>query len=128
VLTEGRGACMTRELLEQYRDMKMEIMDMRYQLEFEEASMRYDTETRIEELIKRRKSLERECREVEIFIESIPDSKTRRIFEMYYVDGLKRPSQAVVGEKTNVDQSMISKKITEWLAVHERRKQLPCRN
>ena len=63
------------------------------------------TEKRYEQKIE---MLSRECEEVENYIESITDSLTRRIFRMYYVEGL---SQKAIGNVVHMDRSYISKKI-----------------
>lgn len=56
--------------------------------------------------------LEEECQDVEDFIEDISDSLTRRIFRMYYVEGL---SQKDIAIKINMDRSRISRKISDFL-------------
>ena len=56
--------------------------------------------------------LERECAEIEEYIEGIPDSMTRRIFRMHYLDGL---SQKRVAKVVHTSQSVISEKISKYL-------------
>lgn len=60
----------------------------------------------------RRKMAERKLTEIENFISSIPDSDTRQIFEMIYIDGMK---QREVAEKIGLERSGISKKIDGYL-------------
>lgn len=57
---------------------------------------------------KRLDRLRQECNEVEEFIESIPESLERRIFRMYYVDGM---SQYKVAKCVHMCQAAVSKKI-----------------
>lgn len=61
---------------------------------------------------RRKEKLEKECAEIEDFIESIEDSLTRRIFRMTFIDGEK---QRKVARKVHLDQSMISRKIDGFL-------------
>lgn len=60
----------------------------------------------------RREIAERKLTEIENFISSIPDSDTRQIFEMIYIDGMK---QREVSEKIGLERSGISKKIDGYL-------------
>lgn len=50
--------------------------------------------------------------EIEEFIAGIPDSETRQIFELTYLEGKK---QREVAEELNIDRSYISKKINNYL-------------
>lgn len=61
---------------------------------------------------KRRDEVNAMLIEIESFIASIPDSVTRQIFELTYIDGLK---QREVAEQVNLDRSRISRKISEYL-------------
>ena len=65
-----------------------------------EERMRKAYESRIEKL-------RAECAEVELWIEAIPDSLTRRIFRMYYIDGM---NQKQIGRIVHLDRSRISRK------------------
>ena len=56
--------------------------------------------------------MEKECAEIEEFVESIEDSLTRRIFRMVFIDGEK---QRKVARKVHLDQSRVSRKIDEYL-------------
>ncbi len=58
--------------------------------------------------------LEQECSEIEEFVESIPDSLTRRIFRMMFIQGKK---QKDVAKAVHLDQSRISRKIDDYLKV-----------
>ena len=60
----------------------------------------------------RKKQLEKDCEEVELFIENIPDSITRRIFRMYFIDGRK---QKEIAKKVHLDRSRVSRKIDDYL-------------
>ena len=52
--------------------------------------------------------LEKECEEIEKFIEGIEDSLTRRIFRMYYIDG---KTQKEIAQLVSMDRSMVSRKL-----------------
>lgn len=68
---------------------------------------------RLQERDQRRKEkLEKECAEIEDFIEGIEDSLTRRIFRMTFIDGEK---QRKVARKVHLDQSRVSRKIDGYL-------------
>ena len=104
---------MTKERLESYRSCKEEIQELQYKLDHlgEGDSMigndtvfdyktgyprpqsvvgyDYRREERLRALYENRiEKLQKECTEIEEWIEAIPDSLTRRIFRMYYIDGL----------------------------------------
>ena len=64
--------------------------------------------------LRRKEQLEQECAEIEEWVEAIPDSLTRRIFRMCFIDGRK---QKDVAKAVHLDQSMISKKINNYLKV-----------
>ena len=118
---------MTKELLESYRSKKAEIAELQYKLNHlndGDAMIGNDTvfdyrsgypmpqavvgvdwgkvnrtteryEDKIEELTK-------ECEEIEEFIEAIPDSITRRIFRLHYIDGI---SQKNVAKMVHLERS-----------------------
>ena len=67
--------------------------------------MRALYETRIEKL-------QKECTEIEEWVEAIPDSLTRRIFRMYYIDGI---GQNKIAKRVHIAQSEVSKKISKYL-------------
>ncbi len=58
------------------------------------------------------KQLEKECEEVESFVESIPDSVTRRIFRMRYIEGMQLK---IIGRALHMDKSSISRRIDAYL-------------
>lgn len=58
--------------------------------------------------------LEKECQEVEEFVENISDSLTRRIFRMCFVEGL---TQKVIAQNVHLDKSNISRKIDKYLKI-----------
>ncbi len=75
---------------------------------------RYD---RLQERDRARKAiLLTECEEVEEWIEGIPDSLTRRIFKMTYIEGRKQKS---VAKAVNLDRSRISRRIDDYLSSQE---------
>lgn len=128
---------MTKERLEEYRSKKTEISELRYKLDHlgegdsligNNVIMDYQTgfprpqsvvgydlekEQRLKDSWEERlQKLQSECLEVELWIEEIPDSITRRIFRMCYVDGLK---QVRIARKVGLDQSNVSRKIDNYL-------------
>lgn len=128
---------MDKKLLEEYRSNREEMQELRYKLDHlgEGDSMigndvimdyrdgfprpqsvvgyDYAREEKLRELYdKQMKRIAAECLEVEQWIEAIPDSVTRRIFRMRYVDGM---SQKKVAKIIHLDQSRISRKIEEYL-------------
>lgn len=127
----------TREELESYRSKKEEIAELRYKLthlgegdsmvgnsvinDYQTGYPRpqsvvghdYEKESRLREAYEKRiAKLEAECAEVELWIEEIPDSLTRRIFRMYYVDGV---NQARIAKRVHLSQSKVSEKISKYL-------------
>lgn len=58
------------------------------------------------------RKLKEECALVEDFIESIPDSLTRRIFRMKFLEGC---TQNQISRKVHLDQSRVSRKIDDFL-------------
>lgn len=128
---------MTREQLEEYRSKKDEIAELTYKLQhlgeddemvgndvimdyrkgypipqsvvgvdwdkYDNAKVRYTN---------RLGKLKEECDAVEQFVEDIEDSMTRRIFRMYYIDGI---SQRDVAAAVHLSQTAISKKISDFL-------------
>ena len=130
---------MTKEFLESFRSKREEIAELNNKLfHLGEGDTMVDNDTildyrkgypvpqsvtgvdwdKVNRTEKRYQSriskLKAECQEVEDFIESIPDSLTRRIFRMYYLDGL---SQKDIAKNVHLDRSGISKKIGEYLKI-----------
>ena len=130
---------MTREQLESYRSMKEEIAELKYKLEHladgdslvgndvimdyrsgypvPQSVVGYDYEKhhRLKERYQKRiTSLQKETGEVEKFVEEIPDSLTRRIFRMYYIE---RMTQKKIAEAIHIERSSVSKKIEAFLKV-----------
>ena len=131
---------MTRERLAAYRSNKAEILELDYMLQ---NRWKYDTmigndvvfdysrgypmprsvvgfdQDKYERLqdrdLKRKERLEKECEEVEQFVEAIQDSMTRRIFRIYYIDGRVPVNQEEVSRKVHLERSTISKKIDNYL-------------
>ena len=66
---------------------------------------------------RRKEQLEKECAEIEDFIESIEDSLTRRIFRMTFIDGEK---QRKVAKAVHLDRSVVSRKINNFLKVAQK--------
>lgn len=130
---------MTRERLEGYQSCKEEIQELQYKLAHlgegdsmigNDVILDYRTgyprpqsvvghdDKREERLRKTYESriakLQAECAEVEQWVEAIPDSLTRRIFRMYYIDGM---NQGKIAKKVHLSQAEISKKISRYLKV-----------
>lgn len=128
---------MTRERLEGYRSCREEIQELQYKLDHlgEGDSMigndvimdyrdgfprpqsvvgyDYDKYERLRKAYESRiAKLQAECAEVELWIEGIPDSLTRRIFRMYYIDGMR---QSHIAKKVHLSQAEVSKKISKFL-------------
>ena len=134
---EEEDGTMDRQQLERYRSQKEEIRELRYKLEHlgegdglignstifdystgfhrPQAVVGYDynKEGCLRERYKiRLKKLEADCEETEQWIEAIPDSQTRRILRMYYLEG---KTQQKIGERLHLDRSRISRKIDDFL-------------
>lgn len=128
---------MTREQLESYRSKKEEIDELKYKLEHlgennsmvgNDVIMDYRSGYPVPQAVvgvdsarywrlrnryeKRIELLEQECEVVEEFIENIEDSMTRRIFRMYYIDGI---SQSKIAKTVHVAQSVVSEKISNFI-------------
>ena len=130
--TEG----MTRERLEAYRSNRDEIKELKYKLDhmgegdsligndvvfdyqtgypIAQAIVGYDYEleakrrTRYENQIAK---LELEQDQIEEWVFAIRDSRIRRIFQMYFLEGL---TQEKIAQKMHTDQSRISRKIDHF--------------
>lgn len=130
---------MTKELLGSYRSKKAEIAELNnallhlgegdtmfandtildyrsgYPVPQGVVGVDWDKVFRMESRYRNRLSvLEGECQEIEDFVENIPDSLTRRIFRMYYIDGLP---QREVARIVHMDKSSISRRIEKFLQV-----------
>lgn len=128
---------MEREQLERYRSQKEEIRELRYKLEHLEEGdslvgntiifdyktgfpkpkavigYDHDKEQRLRERYeKQMRKMEKDCEETERWVESIPESQTRRIFRMRFIEG---ETQKRIGEKLHLDRSRISRKIEDYL-------------
>ena len=64
---------------------------------------------------KRIEELEKECEEVEQFIENITDSPTRRIFRMYFTEGMRMKD---ISKVVHIESSGVSKRIRRFLDKH----------
>lgn len=128
---------MTKEMLQSYRSKKDEIAELDWVLrhrwqdegmignnvvfDYRKGYPRpqsvvgfdYDRYDRLQDRDNARKALlEQECAEIEKFVESIPDSLTRRIFRMSFIDGRK---QKYVAKAVHLDQSRVSRRIDDYL-------------
>ncbi|MCM1194133.1 MAG: hypothetical protein NC389_17135 [Acetatifactor muris] len=130
---------MTREKLEAYRSMQEEIQELKGRIQnllegdtmidnsvindyrsgypVPQAVVGVDWE-KIGRLRKqytnRIAKLQKECSQVEEYIEGIEDSMTRRIFRMRFIDGL---SQRQISRAVHFDKSTIGRKIDKFLKV-----------
>lgn len=128
---------MTRKRLEDYRSEKAEIAELKLKLAhlgegdsligndtiFDYRSgypkpqavvgYDYDREQKLRDTYRKRiEKLEQQCAEVEQWVEAIPDSLTRRIFRMYF---LERTKQKKIAKSVHLSQSKISEKISDFL-------------
>lgn len=131
---------MTRERLAAYRSNKAEILELDYMLQnrwksdtmigndvvfdyskgypMPQSVVGFDQEKyeRLQDRdLRRKERLEKECEEIEQFVEAIQDSMTRRIFRIYYIDGRVSVNQEEVSKKVHLERSTISKKIDNYL-------------
>lgn len=130
---------MEREQLERYLSQKEEIRELRYKLEHlgegdslvgnstifdystgfprPQAVIGYDyeKERRLRAQYSTRLSkLRYDCEETEQWVEDIPDSQTRRIFRMYFIDG---ETYRQIARKMHMDKSTVGRKIDNFLKV-----------
>lgn len=130
---------MEREQLERYLSQKEEIRELRYKLEHlgegdslignstifdystgypkPQAVVGYDynKEWRLRaQYSTRLAKLRYDCEETEQWIEAIPESQTRRIFRMRFLEGMILEQ---IGKKMHVDKSTVSRKIENFLKV-----------
>lgn len=130
---------MTKEQLESYRSKKEEITELTYKVQHlgdndamvgNDVIMDYrsgypvpqsvvgvdlDKYLRLKARYKNRiAKLKEECEQIETYIEDIEDSITRRIFRMYYIDGI---SQERVAKMVHLDKSSVSRKIDKFFKV-----------
>ena len=130
---------MEREQLERYLSQKEEIRELRYKLEHlgegdslvgnstifdystgfprPQAVIGYDyeKERRLRAQYSTRLSkLRYDCEETEQWVEDIPDSQTRRMFRMYFIDG---ETYRQIAKKMHMDKSTVGRKIDNFLKV-----------
>ena len=130
---------MEREQLERYLSQKEEIRELRYKLEHlgegdslvgnstifdystgfprPQAVIGYDYEKyrRLRaQYSTRLAKLRYDCEETEQWVEDIPDSQTRRIFRMYFIDG---ETYRQIAKKMHMDKSTVGRKIDNFLKV-----------
>ena len=128
---------MTKEMLRSYRSKKDEIAELDWVLrhrwqdeglignnvvfDYRKGYPRpqsvvgfdYDRYDRLQDRDNAKKALlERECEEIENWVEEIPDSLTRRIFRLTFIQGRK---QKEVAKAISLDRSRISRKIDEYI-------------
>ena len=128
---------MTKQRLEEYKSNKAEIVELQYKLahigegdsligndvimDYRDGYPKpqsvvgydYGKEERLRQIYEKRiKKISEECEDVELWIEGIQDGVTRRIFRMYYVDGM---AQKQIGRVVHLDKSRISRKIDDFL-------------
>ncbi len=133
---------MTKEMLQSYRSKKDEIAELDWVLRHRWQDERligndvvfdyrkgyprpqsvigfdYDRYDRLQDRDNEKKSLlEQECEEIENWVEEIPDSLTRRIFRLTFIQGRK---QKEVAKSVNLDRSRISRRIDEYLSSQEK--------
>lgn len=124
---------MTREQLKSYTSMKEEILELKHMIvSLDEGDEMMDSSVILnyqkgypvpqavvgfdwgkytslkEQYRKKIRVLQEECDEIEKYIENIKDSRTRRIFRMYYLEGR---SQKEISRMVHIDRSTVSKKL-----------------
>lgn len=136
---------MTKEYLSEYRSKRAEIKELDYKLNnrwkseymlgvntiFDYSSgypvpqavvgfdqKKYERQQNAD--LKKKTKLETECEEIERFIEEIESSTIRRIFQLYYIEGTRKPTQKEVAKKVHLDRSQISKKIDGFLKLAQK--------
>lgn len=127
----------TKEQLQAYRSKKDEIRELEYILKhrWEDEGLigndvifdystgypmpqsvvgfDYDKYKRLQDRdMKRKEKLQQECEEIEEWVEAIPDSLTRRIFRMCFIDGRR---QKDVAKTVHLEKSTVSKKIDKYM-------------
>lgn len=113
---------MTEKELGQYKAIKCEIADLNRRIEETKRAEKADPvqgQEKVLELLRQRETQKDELiemqREMENYINEIPDSLTRVIFRMYFFDGL---NQLEIGRKTGYDQGTVSRKIKSYIKLH----------
>lgn len=133
---------MSKKRLEAYRSERQEIEELKHKLRNLKADdyignsviMNYSKgypspqavvgvdldayQTRRSRLMEEIARLERRCMEVEQWIDTIPDSATRRIFRLYYEDG---HGQQTIAKTMHMDQSVVSRRINNYIKCDERK-------
>ena len=129
---------MTKERLEAYRNNKTEILSLDYILNnrwqsetmlgndvildyskgypIPQSIVGFDQEKyeRLQERdLKRKERLEKECEEVEQFVEDIEDTQLHSIFRMYYIDGIYPVNQIQVAEHNQQENRQVSATFTQ---------------
>lgn len=130
---------MDKKRLEDYRSNKEEIRELQYKLNHlgdgdsmigndtvfdyskgyprPQSVVGYDQKkhSRLYDRYTRRiAQLQKECEEVELWVENIPDGLTRRIFRMYFIDGM---TMQKIGDKVHMDKSNVSRKIDNYFKI-----------
>ncbi len=115
------------ELKHKFRNLKPDdyvgnsvIMDYRSGFPSPQSVVGVDMDayrTRQSRLMTEISRLERRCQEVEQWIDTIPDSTTRRIFRLYYEDG---HGQQAIAKIMHIDQSVVSRRINNYIKCDEK--------
>ena len=138
--SDGDEENLTRDKLEAYRDIQDEIAELRYRIAHlgendsligndvimdyrsgypvPQSVVGYDfvRESQLKaKYAEQIESLRGKKREIEEYIENIPDSLTRRIFRMYFLDGMP---QSKIAKRVHASQSTVSNKISVFLKLH----------
>ena len=141
-VNEAGGIVLTKEFLESYRSKKAEIRELQdillygfggdsmfgndtildyrkgYPVPQAVVGVDWNKVDRTERRYKKRiEILKKECEDVEQFIDEIPDSLTRRIFRMYFIDNM---TQKEISKIIHVERSNISKKIDKFLSLEHK--------
>lgn len=131
------GIVLTKEFLESYKSKKVEICELQNILQFgiggnamigndtildyrkgypvpqAVVGVDWDKMARTENRHRNRiKILKKECEEVEQFIDEIPNSLTRRIFRMYFIEN---KTQKEISKIIHIERSVISRRIDNFI-------------
>lgn len=133
------GIVLTKKFLESYRSKKAEIWELQnillngfggdsmigndtildyrkgYPVPQTVVGVDWDKVERTERRYEKRiEILKKECEDVEQFIDEIPDSLTRRIFRMYFIENM---TQKEISKIIHIERSAISRRIDKFFSL-----------
>lgn len=96
----------------QSSDHEFPYTERRVSVQMFEPKEAYKIDREIVRKRARKRQIESEMEEVKEFIENMPEGENKRIFELYYMEGL---TQTQVAEIVSLDRSRISRKIHDYI-------------